>query len=165
MTTEKQSWQIRIAIPGDAERAVLLLMAQMRDHEIPVSREHVARRVERAIRTNDPLILVATLRETVVGVAYVSFAEPIEHQGEVAWVEELYVEPAHRERGAGGALLAEVRALAERRGCVAIELETKRGHERAGHLYRRSGFRDLGRTHYALPLAAWDWGPLEENPA
>jgi hypothetical protein len=41
-----------------------------------------------------------------------------------------------------------------------VAAELLLGHERAGNLYRRVGFRDLGRMHYALPLAAWDWPPL-----
>jgi hypothetical protein len=88
-TPEKHSSRIRLATPDDVERATTLLMAQMGEHDIAVSREHVARRVERATRTNDPFILVATSKEKIVGIAYVSFAEPLEHDGDVAWIEEL----------------------------------------------------------------------------
>jgi GNAT superfamily N-acetyltransferase len=150
----------RVAGAADASQVVALLLAQMRDHAIPVSREHLARRVTTALDDGEPVILVAAAGETLVGVAYVSFALPLEHEGEVAWVEELFVAPERRNAGIGAMLLRAVRAHAEARGCLAIELETKRGHERAGNLYRRQGFVDLGRTHYAHPLEGWDWPPL-----
>jgi GNAT superfamily N-acetyltransferase len=146
--------------PPDVHVAAELLLAQLREHAIAVGLPHVTRRMEAAVATGDPLVLLAREGTTVVGVAYVSFAQPLEHEGTVAWLEELYVRPASRERGVGARLLASLHEHAEARGCVGIELETKRGHERAGNLYRRVGFRDLGRTHYALPLAAWDWPPL-----
>jgi GNAT superfamily N-acetyltransferase len=144
----------------DVTVAAELLLAQLREHEIPVGLAHVTRRMQQAAASGEPLVLLAHEGATAVGVAYVSFAQPLEHVGTVTWLEELYVRPASRGRGIGARLLAAVRAEAEARGCVAVELQTKRGHERAGNLYRRAGFRDLGRTHYALPLAAWDWSPL-----
>jgi GNAT superfamily N-acetyltransferase len=143
--------------PVDVDAAAELLLAQLREHDIPVSHAHVTRRVDAAVRAGDPLVLLAIEEGAPVGVAYVSFAQPLEHEGTVAWLEELYVRPASRERGVGARLLEAVRAHADVRGYVAVELETKRGHERAAHLYLRAGFRDLQRTHYTRPLRAWDW--------
>jgi GNAT superfamily N-acetyltransferase len=153
------AYDVRHAEPRDLPAVTDLLLAQLREHDIPVRREHVARRVEAAIGGTDGhvLLVAAIAAAPPVGVAYVSFAEPLEHEGTVAWLEELYVEPELRDRGIGGRLVAGVIDESERRGCVAVELETKRGHERAGHLYARHGFQDLGRTHYARPLKAWDW--------
>jgi len=150
---------VRRAETRDVPAVTDLLLAQLREHDIPVRREHVARRVAAAVDGADGhVLLVAPGPEgRPVGVAYVSFAEPLEHEGTVAWLEELYVEADLRDRGIGGRLVAAVIAESERRGCVAVELETKRSHERAGHLYVRHGFQDLGRTHYARPLRAWDW--------
>lgn len=156
MTTE-----IRLARNDDSDRVVPLLVAQLREHDIPVSEAHVARKVTKATRDGEVIILVALSDARIVGVAYVSFAEPLEHEGTVAWLEELYVVPELRERGIGGKLLERVLAIAEEHGCVGVELETKRGHERASHLYTRQGFRDLGRHHYARPLTRWDWPQLE----
>lgn len=147
---------VRPAQLADVPAVAELLLAQLREHEIPVGREHVVRRLTASI-SGEGLVLVASAPEGLVGVAYVSFAQPLEHAGTVAWLEELYVVPGRRSEGLGGRLLSAVIEDAERRGCVGVELETKRGHERAGHLYVRQGFRDLGRTHYARPLAAWDW--------
>jgi GNAT superfamily N-acetyltransferase len=157
MSIDPSRFEVRSARPEERDQVVPLLIAQLREHEIPVSEAHVSRKVEQATMTGEVVILLALLDARSVGVAYVSFAEPLEHEGTVAWLEELYVVPEHREHGIGGKLLAAVVALAEERGCVAVELETKRGHERAGHLYVRHGFHDLSRRHYARPLARWDW--------
>jgi GNAT superfamily N-acetyltransferase len=144
---------VRLLRHEDIDVVVDLMLAQMHEHDIVVSREHV----ERKLRSPEPLVIVAQVSGAIVGIAYVSFAEPMEHAGTIAWLEELYVAPEHRERGVGGRLVDEVCRRADERGCLGVELETKRGHERAGHLYVRSGFRDLGRKHYAKPLRAWDW--------
>ena len=140
---------VRPATAQDAKIATELLVAQMREHDIAIAAERIAQRVEAAIPSGTILVAV---KDTVIGVAWVSFAEPLDQPGEVAWIEELYVLPAERERGAGAKLVEAVIALADERGCIAVELETKPGHERAGNLYRRHGFRDLGRTHYARPI-------------
>ncbi len=152
---------IRSASLADAPRVVPLLVAQLREHAIPVSEPHVVATVAAmSAHPDHGLFLVADGGESLVGVAYVSFARPLEHAGEVAWLEELYVVPDARSAGIGGRLVAEVAARAEARGCVSVELEVMRGHDRAANLYRRSGFHDLARSHFARPLAAWDWEPM-----
>jgi GNAT superfamily N-acetyltransferase len=143
---------------GDVPAAVALLAAQLREHAIPSDDGHVESSLRGILAHPDQgIVLVAGLDERPAGVAYVSFARPLEHRGEVAWLEELYVSPESRGRGIGTRLLREAIARAEARGCVSLELEVKRGHERALNLYGREGFRDLERRHLARPLGAWDW--------
>jgi len=91
------------------------------------------------------------------GVAYVSFARPLEHAGEVAWLEEIFVSPARRAQGIGQRLLTEVCRRAEARGCVSVDLEVQSDHRRALHLYLREGFQDMKRAHFTRPLKNWDW--------
>jgi GNAT superfamily N-acetyltransferase len=143
---------------SDVDAVVGLLVAQLREHAIPCREEHVANSLRGILTHADQgMVLVATSDRTLVGVAYVSFARPLEHEGEVAWLEELYVAPEHRDRGLGTRLLQQVAARVDARGCVSLELEVKRGHERVLSLYEREGFRDLTRKHLAKPLRAWDW--------
>lgn len=149
---------LRPAEPDDAPRLTALLTAQLREHGIPTPEAHVAASI--AATLADPergFILAAVVGGRVEGVAYVSFAHPLEHAGEVAWLEELYVSPAQRNLGVGAALVAAVAARAEARGCVSLELEVTRDHARAANLYERVGFRELSRQHWALPLSRWDW--------
>lgn len=149
---------VRPAEPRDAERLTALLTAQLREHEIPTAPSHIAKAV--ALTLADPdrgFLLAATIDGSIEGVAYVSFANPLEHAGEVAWLEELYVTPEHRNLGFGKRLVDAVAERAEARGCVSIELEVTADHFRAARLYEREGFRSLRRDHMARPLSKWDW--------
>src|SRR5262249_8230713 len=95
-----------------------------------------------------------------IGVAALSLAWPIEHGSRGAWLEELYVEPAARDRGLGSALLRAACDAAAAAGARAVDLEVERSHERAAALYRREGFRPLERTHWVKSLA-----PVSPHPA
>ncbi len=135
-----------------------LLVAQLREHGIAATSARIAASVTAVL--DDPsrgFVLAAIVEGAIAGVAYVSFATPLEHAGEVAWLEELYVTPERRDAGLGAALLAEVCARAEARGCVAVDLEVQSDHERALGLYSRAGFSSLRRQHFSKPLSNWDW--------
>jgi GNAT superfamily N-acetyltransferase len=150
--------QVSPLAEGDVPAAVALLVAQLREHSIPTDPAHVESQLRGILAHPDQgIVLLATESARPVGVAYVSFARPLEHRGEVAWLEELFVSPESRERGVGTRLLRGAIERADARGCVSVELEVKRGHERALNLYVREGFRDLERRHFARPLRAWDW--------
>ena len=149
---------IRPALAADAERLTALLVAQLREHDIPTPASHVAASI--AATLGDPargFILAAEVDGVVEGVAYVSFATPLEHAGEVAWLEELYVTPEQRNSGLGRGLVEAVAARAEARGCVSIELEVTAEHARAARLYEREGFQPMRRAHWVRPLSRWDW--------
>ncbi|MEA5050382.1 MAG: ribosomal protein S18-alanine N-acetyltransferase [Oscillospiraceae bacterium] len=62
-----------------------------------------------------------------------------------AHINELGVEPGARRRGIGGALVraAEDRARLER--CAVLSLEVRESNAAAAALYRKCGFRDVGR--------------------
>jgi GNAT superfamily N-acetyltransferase len=149
---------VRPLLESDVPAVADLLAAQLREHEIPVAPARIVSALRGVLaHAEQGFVLVASSDDRPVGVAYVSFARPLEHDGEVAWLEELYVSPDHRDLGVGTRLLREVAARADARGCVSVELEVKRGHERVVGLYGREGFRDLDRKHLAKPLKAWDW--------
>jgi ribosomal protein S18 acetylase RimI-like enzyme len=149
---------VRAAEASDGERLTELLAAQLEEHQIPTARSHIAKSV--ALMLADPdrgFLLAGTVAGSIEAVAYISFATPLEHAGEVAWLEELYVAPEHRNLGLGKRLVDAVAERAEARGCVSIELEVTADHFRAARLYEREGFRSLRRDHMARPLSKWDW--------
>lgn len=61
------------------------------------------------------------------------------------------VDPAERGRGRGAAVLGELLAEADRRGCVDVHLEVREGNTAALSLYARHGFVYAGvrRRYYA----------------
>src|SRR5262249_30195215 len=141
---------IEQATLDDTELLVDLLGAQLAEHDIATPRAEGARAVAGMLA--EPargFILVARPR---LGVAYVSYLWALEHGGLSAWLEELYVVPAERERGLGTALLLAAIARARADGCAALDLEVTAEHARAANLYARHDFGPLGRTRYVLPL-------------
>ncbi len=158
MSLANDAIAVRPLVESDVPAVAALLAAQLREHEIPVRQERLVTALKGILSHGEQgIVLVAARASRHMGVAYVSFARPLEHDGEVAWLEELYVSPESRELGVGTRLLREVVARAEARGCLSVELEVKRGHERVLSLYGREGFQDLGRKHLAKPLKGWDW--------
>jgi ribosomal protein S18 acetylase RimI-like enzyme len=97
-------------------------------------------------------ILVAGDGVRVIGVAALAFTWTLEHGGQAAWLDELYVEPAARDRGLGRRLLDAALAHAHESGARAVDLEIDVDHARVASLYRRAGFQPLQRTHWARRL-------------
>jgi GNAT superfamily N-acetyltransferase len=137
----------------DREAMIGLLGAQLAEHAIELAPAGLAHAVDGVLaEPTRGALLVARVAGRVVGVAYLSFTWALEHGGLVGWLEELYVEPSHRGRGIGAALLDAACARARDAGCAAIDLEVDAAHAHAARLYARRGFRRLGRTRFALRL-------------
>ena len=64
----------------------------------------------------------------------------IEFGGPIAFIDELYVLPAHRSRGLGRGALELAAGLARERGAVRLALEVAPHNPRARALYERAGF-------------------------
>jgi putative acetyltransferase len=56
----------------------------------------------------------------------------------------MYTRPAYQRRGIGGAILAEIEALARREGIRRLVLETGDRHPAAWRVYERGGFTRCG---------------------
>ncbi len=70
--------------------------------------------------------------------------------GTVIVVDELYVEPGHRNRGIATDFLTLLQRVAPP-DVVGLQLELSPSRKRAQGLYRRLGFQDAGRRIYSLP--------------
>jgi GNAT superfamily N-acetyltransferase len=144
---------IRGATAADAEIVTRLLMAQLAEHRIDTPSDAVRNAVHGALAGDGrAFVLLAERGGRAIGVAYVSFTWALEHGGRSAWLEELYVVPEERNRGAGMAMLAAVLEKAAAAGAAAVDLEVDTGHARAAHLYERAGFRPLSRARWVRSL-------------
>ena len=142
------------ATAADGPAVVDLLLAQLAEHAIDTPRTAVEHAVAGVLaEPRRGRIFVARDGDRPVGVAYLSFVWALEHGGHAAWLEELYVRPAERSRGTGGALLAAVLDFARADGCAAVDLEVETEHARAEHLYARAGFARHTRTRWVKRLA------------
>lgn len=146
---------VRLATPADRDATVALLVAQMREHEIPTPAARLAAAFDHLVAdAARGVILLAWDSGRAVGVAALSYAFPIEVGERIAWLEELYVEPAARERGVGTGLLQAALDAAAAAGAATVDLEVVAGHERAERLYARFGFQRLPRAHWSRPTPA-----------
>ncbi|MCA1827589.1 MAG: GNAT family N-acetyltransferase [Myxococcales bacterium] len=127
-----------------------LLEAQYRDHGIEMRGRPLLRALRTLLRGHG--FVLAALDPHPIGVAAVSWEWSLERAGLQAWLEELYVVPERRGQGAGRGLLRKATAAAKRSGCVSMELEVIRGHDRAARLYLREGFARLPRARYSRTL-------------
>ncbi len=137
------------AVLTDQDDVVQLLLAQFAEHEIATG--ETALRPAVAGMIADPqkgAILVARVEKQIVGVAVVSFTWTVEHGGKAAWLDELYVVPAWREKGVGTALLTQALEAARSAGCLAMDLEVEEAHQRVEGLYQRYGFLPHTRRRF-----------------
>jgi putative acetyltransferase len=66
------------------------------------------------------------------------------HGDGIAEVKRMYTRPDAQGRGIGGAILAEIEALARREGLTRLVLETGDRHPAAWRIYERGGFARCG---------------------
>jgi ribosomal protein S18 acetylase RimI-like enzyme len=84
-------------------------------------------------------------RGELAGYVVAAFGFSLEYQGRDAFVDELYVQPAHRGRGLARAALAHLERECAALGIRALHLEVETGNTRAQALYQSRGFQSKGR--------------------
>jgi len=144
---------VRPVTAADRGAVIALMRAQFREHGIGLDEVGIGRAVDGVLQQPDwGHLLLATRAGTPVGFAALSFIWTYEHGGRAAWLEELYVEPAHRGRGVGRMLLQAAYRAAAEAGANAMDLEVDAAHRRAEHLYEREGFVRLNRARWSRRL-------------
>lgn len=124
----------------DAVVALLgLLFAQEADFSPDAERQR------RALETllGDPgrgVVLVATAAGAVVGTVALLRSLSTAVGGDVCWLEDLVVDPAHRRAGVGRALVQAAIVEARRRGWARITLLTDPDNDAGQRLYAALGF-------------------------
>jgi GNAT superfamily N-acetyltransferase len=144
--------RIRLAHIEDLEAVVRLLAAQFREHDIALDAPELREGVRGLIADAGRGAVLFADDPEPVGVAVLAYAWTLEHGGLVAWLDELFVVPQHRGRGAGRALLLRALEVAGEHGCRAVDLEVDTEHARAERLYQRAGFALLPRRRWAKRL-------------
>jgi ribosomal protein S18 acetylase RimI-like enzyme len=81
-----------------------------------------------------------------VGYLVVTWSWSIAYGGRDAYIDEFYIEPAHRGRGHGSAVLEALVRLLGAEGVHAVHLEVEAGNPDAARLYRRHGFAGTDRA-------------------
>lgn len=145
--------KIHIAGERDRDSVQSLVLAQFAEHAIDVEPEELEQAIDSVLAGGkSALFLIARNGRKAIGLAFMSFVWSLEHCGQSAWLEELYVVPEERGRGTGRLLLEEVVRIASENECAAIDLEVEKNLSRAENLYGREGFIGLSRNRWVRKL-------------
>jgi GNAT superfamily N-acetyltransferase len=147
---------IRPATVGDWPQVAALLVELGRDVSASAVHNpsyevlfggHLAKRESRT--------LVADDAGRLVGFLDMEFRQRLGHPRPQAWVNDLVVTESTRGQGVGSTLLAEAEALALKRGCFRMSLETAAWRERTRTFYVRGGWTDNGTWFVKLLDPSW----------
>jgi ribosomal protein S18 acetylase RimI-like enzyme len=94
--------------------------------------------------------------ERPIGYLLLAFSFSLEMDGRIAFVDELYIAPEGRSRGAGARALALAEEACRGLGIRVVRLEAEADNTRAAALYVRQGYIDLGRRLLSKPLGSGD---------
>ena len=86
-----------------------------------------------------------------VGYIVLTLGFSFEFHGQDAFIDELYVDAAHRRRGFGRQAVEFVERKAREMGVNALHLEVDDGNDAALELYRRTGYQD----HQRFLMTKW----------
>jgi GNAT superfamily N-acetyltransferase len=133
---------------------LLVLMRQMQadDPWDEPFDESIVRKNLSELLTDPVYGLVLLAREAQTSVAYLAicFDFSLEYHGKGAWVDELFVLPAHRGQGIATQLLDFAERASLDAGARTLHLEVTHGNP-AIELYRRRGFVD----HHRFLMTKW----------
>ncbi len=134
--------------------SVLLLMRHMQSDDSwaePFDESWVRKNLAELLL--DPrygLIYLVRDNEAPVGYLVICFDFSLEYRGKGAWIDELFVEPAHRGQRIGTRLLDLAETASREHGAQTLHLEVNHGN-RAIELYRRRAFVD----HHRYLMTKW----------
>jgi ribosomal protein S18 acetylase RimI-like enzyme len=135
---------VRLAEPSDAKVVGELLHDFNVEYDEPTPRaEAIADRIRELLGGDDFLVLLAGSGPN--GLAVLRFRPSIYSPALECYLAELYVQPAHRGRGLGRALMAATIEAARSRGADYIGLATSEDDVAARTLYERFGFTNRER--------------------
>jgi GNAT superfamily N-acetyltransferase len=140
------------ATEKELDAAVTLVSAQFVEHRIELAPGALAAALRVLMTEPKRGAVLLAYDPGPIGIAVLAYTWTLEHGGQVAWLEELYVAPERRGQGVGLALLRRALAFAKDAGSSAVDLEVDVEHERAERLYEREGFQRLPRRRWARPL-------------
>ena len=149
------SVQVRAAAAADVPVLVALMQTFYAEADFPLPVGPATRAFEALLA--DPRLGGAWLAEDsgeAVGHVVLTVSFSMEYGGLRGFIDDLYVRPSARGRGAGARLLDAARAGATDRGVRALHVEVGPDNEVARRLYTRAGYVDSGHLLLSLPLAA-----------
>jgi ribosomal protein S18 acetylase RimI-like enzyme len=140
----------RVAQKTDLDAVLAFMRELSREDPLPDQRPFDASRARAALTelVTDPArgtVWLICDGDTPVGYLALTFGFSLEFHGRDAFIDELYIRPAHRGRGWGTRAVRYAETIAQTAHVRAIHLEVGRGNIAAQTLYRKAGFADHDR--------------------
>ena len=136
MSGSEYPYRLEPAHAGDAPRLAAMSQAHI---EAGLKPAWGAARIRWHVRDPESVVLIARLQTIIAGFAIMRYGEDIAH------LNLLAVDPAHRRRGIARALVRWLEETALTAGTFIIGLELRAGNEPARALYRALGYHELGQ--------------------
>ena len=135
--------QTGIATINDID-ALIALLDVLFEQETEFNTNSELQRVGLSLILENPQlgeILVIRAGEHIIGMVNLLYTVSTALGGKVVLLEDMIIDPAHRDRGAGTRLLSDAIEHARRSGCLRITLLTDDDNVDAQRFYLRQGFR------------------------
>ena len=149
----ERDFSIRPGRREDAAEAARLWMQSAREHTAhdpiyatsPAAERVMRRFLADLMGSSHSFLFVAESGDRTVGFISGELREgsPAFHPKTWASVDDVFVEPDHRNLGVGRALLESVKAWAKERGADGISLQVAAANERGRKFYEELGFREI----------------------
>ena len=148
------SGPVRLATSDDVGALVGLMQTFYAESGYPLPAQQAARTFERLIAAPQlGAVWLMTADGVPAGFIVLTVAFSMEYGGLRGFIDDLFVDPRHRNRGLASAGLAAVRRACDERGVRALLVETSLDNEPAVRVYRRAGLAESGRLLMTMPLA------------
>ena len=144
---------VRRASAGDIESILPLVRSYRVFYQQAPDEAGERRFVGKHLRDETSTLFFASDGERAVGFVQIFESWSTVRLAPVLILEDLFVDPSHRLRGIGRALIHAAVAYARETGAAAMFLETAIDNERAQHVYEREGWQRERQFHkYNAPL-------------
>ena len=146
--------EVRLAVAEDWEGFLVLAEAlyQELDEDRPPS-GRLAELFDDAVAGDSSFkLFFAVVGDELCGMVSLAIAPTTQGAGCFGYLDDVFVLEQRRGQGIGTKLMREALKDARRKGCVRVELGTRRDNIRARRLYERLGFQELDGVRYWLML-------------
>ncbi len=127
---------------------ILKLMHGLYDHNyIPFEKDNIRSALMKLLN-DETLGHIWTVydNDAIVGYFIVSLVYSLEHGGQIAIIDEIYVKEEHRNQGCGGAMLGAIQDFCRTNDVHAISLEVEKHNVNAQVFFQIKGYQKLDRV-------------------
>jgi ribosomal protein S18 acetylase RimI-like enzyme len=152
MAQDMDAIKIRRAVPEDVPSAADLIVRTKRLNNefdplfavVPTAKEHAETYASESLKSNKPLLLVATTGKKVVGVLRAEVRERLFYTPSMdGHITDFYILPEFRRKALGNEILARASAELRKMGAEMVTAEVPTQNEIAVKFYTKRGFRSL----------------------